>query len=94
VILESGTLSINVAPAASVERRLVVLLPDGELEDIGTTFSVSAHAGRTSGVSVQHGSVVLRCADCPRHAQCGESWQPSLASVPVPASSSQAPLRR
>jgi len=93
VILESGTLSINVAPAASVERRLVVLLPDGELEDIGTTFSVSAHAGRTSGVSVQHGSVVLRLRGLsPVTLSAGESWQPSLASVPVPASSSQAPL--
>src|SRR5262249_55207054 len=48
--LESGALAIRVYHAVA-PRRLLVILPDGELEDIGTTFSVSADAGHTTHVS-------------------------------------------
>ena len=74
VMLESGVLSIRVDHAVP-SRRLLVLLPDGELEDIGTTFSVSADAGHTARVSVQSGSVVLRLHDAaPLALGAGDAW--------------------
>jgi len=76
IVLESGALSIRVDHAAS-PRRVLVILPDGELEDIGTTFSVSADAGRTTRVTVQEGSVVLRLRDEPPIALgAGDAWSP------------------
>ncbi len=59
VFLDGGELQIRVAPA---ERPipLLVVLPDGELEDIGTTFSVTVRDGRTTRVRVDEGSVLLR----------------------------------
>jgi TolA-binding protein len=90
--LESGVLSIHVEHAAS-PRRLRVLLPDGELEDIGTTFSVSAGAGHTTHVSVQEGSVVLRLRGAPALAlSAGDSWSPSVAAQPVAPAASPTPL--
>jgi Putative zinc-finger/FecR protein len=91
ITLESGVLSIRVDHGAS-PRRLLVSLPDGELEDIGTTFSVSADGGRTTRVSVQDGSVVLRLHGKPALALgAGDSWSPtslaaaSTATAPVPS---------
>jgi hypothetical protein len=107
VVLESGALSIRVDHTGS-QRRLLVILPDGELEDIGTTFSVSAHAGHTTRVTVQDGSVVLRLHGRPPLVlAAGDSWspapapaeplatQPSSASSPVarPPSATSAPRR-
>ena len=59
VVLERGALWIHV-DHSSGEGRLLVVLPDGELEDIGTTFMVNAEDGRTTRVAVQEGHVVLR----------------------------------
>jgi len=91
--LQSGALSIHVDHRAS-PRRLLVLLPDGELEDIGTTFSVSADAGQTTHVSVEEGSVVLRLQGRPPLAlAAGDSWHPPAPSVP-PASATPPPATR
>lgn len=62
IVLVRGALSIRVDHAArgAGSGQLVVLLPDGELEDTGTTFTVSADGGATTQVAVQEGSVVLR----------------------------------
>lgn len=80
--LESGTLSIRVDHQLP-HRRLLVVLPDGELEDIGTTFSVTAAAARTTQVSVQDGSVVLRLHERPALTlRAGDTWTP--VSVPQP----------
>lgn len=59
VFLRDGTLRIQRAHDATAPR-LLVILPDGELEDIGTTFTVSTSGGRTTHVSVEEGRVVLR----------------------------------
>jgi hypothetical protein len=87
VVLEQGALSIRVDHTAT-QRRLLVILPDGELEDIGTTFSVSADAGHTTRVTVQDGSVVLRLRGKPPIALgAGDSWSPAptpVVTVPVP----------
>jgi hypothetical protein len=85
VVLDSGALSIRVDHATS-QRRLLVILPDGELEDIGTTFSVSAAAGHTTRVTVQDGSVVLRLQGSPPIALgAGDAWSPPLMPAVAPS---------
>jgi TolA-binding protein len=91
ITLRSGALSIHVDHTSS-RRHLKLLLPDGELEDIGTTFTVSAEAGHTTRVAVQEGSVVLRLRGQPVLALgAGEAWSPPpplapTASVAAPTS--------
>jgi anti-sigma factor RsiW len=81
ILLERGALSIRV-DHASARRRLLVVLPDGELEDIGTRFTVSAEAGRTTSVSVHSGSVVLRIrGQAPLALSAGDTWNPSQRVV-------------
>lgn len=89
VFLSEGTLHIHRAHGASAPR-LLVILPDGELEDIGTTFTVSARAGRTTHVAVEEGRVVLRLRDrAPvMLARGGTFTAPALA----PAASVQRPF--
>ena len=90
VVLVSGALSIRVDHALS-QRRLLVVLPDGELEDIGTTFSVSADAGQTTHVTVQDGSIVLRLRGKPPLALgAGEAWSPPETAAAVPSSAPRA----
>jgi hypothetical protein len=74
VVLERGALWIHVHHAA-VGGRFVVALPDGELEDIGTTFTVSAEDGRTKSVTVEEGRVLLRLRDRPPVTLAsGDTW--------------------
>lgn len=83
IVLESGALSIRVDHTAASPRRLLVVLPDGELEDIGTTFSVSADEGHTTRVTVQEGSVVLRLhGRAPIALGAGDAWSPPPTSAP------------
>ncbi|HLK39027.1 MAG TPA: FecR domain-containing protein [Polyangiaceae bacterium] len=85
VMLDHGALSIRVDHATN-SRRLVVVLPDGQLEDTGTTFRVSADDGRTTRVAVQEGSVVLRLRGQPAIAlSAGDVWSPT---APPPAMAS------
>lgn len=77
VVLERGALWIHVEHRPGT-RRLLVVLPDGELEDTGTTFSISADAGHTTRVAVREGSVVLRLRGQPAVALGpGDVWTPS-----------------
>jgi hypothetical protein len=88
VVLERGALFVRVDHSVS-EDKLVVELPDGELEDIGTTFSVSAKDGHTARVAVQEGSVVLRIRDkAPVALGAGEAW---TADAPPAAVRTDAP---
>jgi hypothetical protein len=81
VRLERGALWIHVGHAPG-DGRLVVVLPDGELEDIGTTFTVSAENGRTKRVTVEEGHVLLRLRDrSVLTIGSGETW---VADVPAP----------
>jgi hypothetical protein len=83
VTLARGTLSIHVDHVAGAGR-LLIELPDGELEDVGTTFTVSAASGRTTGVSVQEGSVVLRLLGLPTITiAAGETWRPHERQIPA-----------
>ena len=89
--LQSGTLSIRVDHRLP-HRRLLVILPDGELEDIGTTFTVSAAAARTTQVTVQEGSVALRLRELPALTlRAGDSWSPAPEPVIAAPVSTPAP---
>lgn len=89
IALEQGALWIRVTHAEN-QKALLVLLPDGELEDTGTTFSVTADNGHTTHVAVEEGSVALRLRGSPPIVLvAGESWSqppPTMASV-APATS-------
>ncbi|HVJ93039.1 MAG TPA: FecR domain-containing protein [Labilithrix sp.] len=77
VILERGALRIQVVHGKG-ERPLRVMLPDGELEDKGTTFTVSVEGDRTTRVVVEEGSVVLRVRGrLPVTIIAGGRWFPS-----------------
>ena len=92
LVLESGTLSIHVDHALP-HRNLLVVLPDGELEDIGTTFSVSAEAGQTTRVAVQDGSVVLHLRELPALTlRAGDAWSRAATPVAAPPPPVAAPL--
>jgi hypothetical protein len=93
VDLDHGALSIRVDHATST-RRLVVVLPDGELEDTGTTFTVSADDGRTTRVAVQEGSVVLRLRGRPSATvRAGGVWTPAAPPAIASACASSTPSR-
>lgn len=88
VKLESGSLRIHVDHARA-HTHLVVAVPDGELEDIGTTFNVNVEGGRTTRVSVDEGRVLVRLRGLPaRTLNAGETWLPS----PLPATAAGGPL--
>lgn len=74
VFLSRGALRIHVDHSAP-QGRFLVELPDGELEDRGTTFTVSAEDGHTTRVSVEEGSVMLRLRDrSSMTIRAGEAW--------------------
>ena len=58
-------------------RQLLVLVPEGEIEDIGTHFRVVVRGGHTVSVSVTEGEVEVRLRDLPqRRLVAGMSWNP------------------
>jgi hypothetical protein len=86
IILERGALSVRV-DHSSGPVRCIVVLPDGELEDIGTVFTVSVEDGRTTRVAVEEGSVVLRIRSQPLLALgAGERWSPTARPAASAAS--------
>lgn len=90
ITLAAGTLAIRVTHARP-RPRLVVQLPDGELEDIGTTFTVHVEGGRTTRVAVSEGSVVLRLrGQAPRAIDAGDAWESDAA--PSAVASADAPV--
>jgi hypothetical protein len=76
VVLEDGALSIGVRHRNDQER-LIVDLPDGTLEDRGTTFAVEARGGHTTHVTVIDGAVALRIRGADDVVlRAGSSWPP------------------
>jgi TolA-binding protein len=72
--LDDGELDIHVKHHGEAHG-LLVKLPDGELDDIGTTFRVRVEEGRTVAVVVREGAVVLRRDGAgPVLLGAGESW--------------------
>jgi len=89
--IEAGTLAIRVDHTRST-RRLLVLLPDGEVEDVGTSFTVTVQNGRTTRVSVRDGKVILRLGgQSALGLGAGDAWTPeSSARAATPATSGAA----
>ena len=78
--LSDGTAVFEVHPHPG--RRVLVMLPDGELEDLGTTFEVTVQAGKTEQIRVSRGRVLVRLAGQPEFSlAAGARWQ--RAAVPV-----------
>lgn len=69
--------------------RVVVHVPDGEIEDLGTVFHVVVADGHTTRVRVEVGRVTLRLVGAPpRTLDAGEAWEwtpPPPASAPAVA---------
>ena len=73
--LQDGELLIHVNHSAVARRRLIVLLPDGELEDLGTTFVVRVENGRAAAVGVREGVVMLRRVNAAELVlKAGQEW--------------------
>ena len=100
--LSEGDASFRVFPHSG--RRVIVRLPDGEIEDMGTVFEVSVRAGHTEHVAVSEGRIAVRFTDQPEfRLSAGEQWQRAARATPSsiapeparsPATASAAPLRR
>lgn len=83
VELVEGTLHLNVRRTRD-QRRVIVVVPDGEIEDIGTSFDVSVERGRTSSVHVSEGRVVVHAVG--RDAvdvAAGSTWEAPQPPSPV-----------
>ena len=88
ITLLHGLLHIHVdhPGAEGGERPLLVLLPDGELEDVGTTFTVIADDAHTTRVAVEDGRVVLRLRGRPAvDIRAGDDWSPEPACAALVA---------
>ena len=81
--LAEGTLRLRVQRPPG-GRRVLVVVPDGEVEDVGTAFDVVVADRHTERVSVQEGRVIVRLADrAPVTVEAGKAWKrgPAKASA-------------
>lgn len=97
VQLDDGDLELHVAHGTR-PHRLVVHVPDGDIDDVGTAFHVRVVAGHTSSVDVREGAVVVRRTGQPAvFLSAGDRWvveRPApVASAPPPATPPAAPPR-
>ena len=92
VELSEGEASFDVHPHA--DRRVLIRLPDGELEDLGTTFEVAVHDQHTSHIAVTEGRVAVRLSNRPEFAlSAGEHWEraPVVSAPPPPPADAPRP---
>lgn len=84
VELSEGVATFDVHPHPG--RRVIIVLPDGQLEDLGTTFEVAVNAGHTERIAVSRGRVLVRFGARPEFSlRVGEWWQaPSVSAAPPP----------
>jgi hypothetical protein len=74
-----GTLRLRVQRPPG-GRRVVVAVPDGEIEDVGTVFEVVVADGHTEQVSVEEGRVVVRLTDrAAVTVEAGTAWRRPVA---------------
>jgi hypothetical protein len=77
--LADGALSIS-THMKPPGQRLVVRVPDGEIEDIGTIFRITVRDGGTREIAVSEGSVVFRRPSAPDlRLSSGAVWSPAPA---------------
>ena len=90
IVLEAGTLDLSVQHAGNGQR-LVVQVPDGEIEDVGTRFQVVVADKTTRSIVVSEGVVIFhRPGAADVRVGAGERWanEPAPAGEPPPASTS------
>jgi hypothetical protein len=93
IVLDRGELWIRIDHSRP-KLPLVLVLPDGDLVDTGTTFTVRADNGRTTRVSVQEGSVVLRITGKPTVTiGAGEIWLAEPPPAPADSPKVSAPAQ-
>ncbi len=79
-----GSASFVVHPHAG--RRVVVRLPDGELEDEGTVFELRVSEQRTQRVAVSEGKILVRLNGRVAFTlAAGEAWEPVPPAPPIKA---------
>lgn len=85
--LTDGIASFRVHPHQ--RRRVLVRLPDGEVEDVGTVFEVNVLDHQTRSIAVQEGRVVVRLHAIPEFAlSAGQAWRrPDSAASAAPGDS-------
>jgi len=90
--LSDGILSLEVKRAPG-DPRVVVRVPDGEIEDQGTAFKVRVQAGRTAEISVTQGWVVFRRRGYSEvRLPAGATWTPHEKSADIAAATSRAAI--
>lgn len=86
VELSDGVLSL-VVHRRPHDRRVIVRVPDGEIEDYGTAFEVQVKAGRTVRIGVRQGAVEFRRAGLAAvRLSAGMAWQANEAAPATPPS--------
>lgn len=95
VDLSNGRLRLNVKRKPN-SRRVIVRVPDGEIEDMGTVFDVVVRDGHTVKVGVDEGSVSMRLSGmAPVTIRAGQVWQREKAAEvvkPLPTVEKVAPV--
>jgi len=88
VVLGDGVYELSVRRGI-FDRHVVVQVPEGEIEDLGTVFGVSVQQGKTARVAVSQGAVVLHMRGAPEvRLEAGSAWEPQpqleLETLPLP----------
>jgi hypothetical protein len=92
VDLIEGALWLRIQRARS-ESRVVIGVPDGEIEDFGTVLTVRVADSRTTSVVVKEGHVALRLRDLPEvQLHAGESWTAPPEVTPPPVAPEPSPV--
>jgi ferric-dicitrate binding protein FerR (iron transport regulator) len=89
VDLSEGAAAFSVHPHK--QRRVVIHLPDGEVEDIGTVFEIRVSGQRTRHISVSRGRIAIRLQGRPPFTLgAGEAWESEPVARNEPDAQSQA----
>jgi hypothetical protein len=92
VSLTNGVLDLTVRRSPS-GRGVSVLVPDGEIEDVGTVFRVTVAGGRTTEIHVREGSVLFhRPGGAAIRVTSGSTWTPPAEIEPAPPGATPAPV--
>ena len=95
VQLDEGMISLRIQRRAAVGR-IVIVVPDGEIEDFGTVLRVRVAETRTVGVTVEEGNVAIRIRGLPEvRLGPGGSWAPEpVTAIDVPPAPNPVVARR
>src|SRR5450432_908218 len=88
-------ISLRIQRRAAVGR-IVIVVPDGEIEDFGTVLRVRVAETRTVGVTVEEGNVAIRISGLPEvRLGPGGSWAPEpVTAIDVPPAPNPVVARR